>query len=48
MSEEQKANITVNLKEVPTTVEAGAQNQQIIDVECKNIFTVAPRMSMSF
>ncbi len=48
LTEEQKSSMMVDLKEVTSVLEAGAQKQQLIDIECKNVFTQAPRFSISF
>jgi len=38
----------VHLKPVPPLLEAGAQKQQVVDVECKTVFSQAPRLNISF
>ncbi len=38
----------VDLKSVPSTIEGGAQKQQLVDVECKNIFFEAPKIEIKF
>ena len=38
----------VDLKAVPSTIEGGAQKQQLIDVECKNVFFEAPKIEIKF
>lgn len=40
--------VMVDLKPIPTTIEGGAQKQQLVDVECKNIFFDAPKIEISF
>lgn len=38
----------VDLKPIPTTIEGGAQKQQLVDVECKNVFFDAPKVEIKF
>ena len=48
MSDELKDCMMVDIKPVPTVIEGGAQKQQLIDVECKNIFFDAPKLEITF
>ena len=48
MAPELGDKIAVNLKPVPSTIEGGAQKQQLVDVECKNIFFEAPMLEIKF
>ena len=48
LTQEDEAAVTVHLKPVSLVLEAGAQKQQVVDVECKSVFTQAPRISISF
>ena len=36
--------LEINLQQMPTTVDAGAQQQQVINVDCKNVFFEAPHL----
>lgn len=40
--------VMVDLKSVPATIEGGAQIQQLVDVECKNVFFEAPKIEIKF
>lgn len=40
--------VTVDVKPTAPTLEGGAQKQQLIDVECKNIFFEAPKLEIQF
>lgn len=48
MTDELKECMMVDLKPIPTTIEGGAQKQQLVDVECKNIFFDAPKIEIKF
>lgn len=41
-------SLFVDVKPTPPTIEGGAQKQQLIDVECKNIFAEAPTLEIKF
>lgn len=41
-------NIVVTMKSVASTIEGGAQKQQLLDVECMNVFFEAPRIEITF
>ena len=41
-------NLMIDLKSIPSTIEGGAQKQQLVDVECKNIFFEAPKIEIKF
>lgn len=41
-------SVMVDLKPVASTIEGGAQKQQLVDVECKDIFFVAPKLEIKF
>ena len=40
--------LEINLQQMPTTVDAGAQQQQVINVDCKNVFFEAPHLEIKF
>ena len=40
--------LSLDYKPVPGTIDAGAQVQQIINVECLGVFLEAPIMKVSF
>ena len=40
--------LMIDLKSLPTTIEGGAQKQQLIDVECKSMFFDAPKLEIRF
>ena len=40
--------LSLDYKPVPGTIDAGAQVQQIINVECLGVFPEAPVMKVSF
>jgi hypothetical protein len=41
-------SVSVSAKPIPSMIEGGAQKQQLIDVECKNIFFDAPKLEVQF
>lgn len=41
-------HLFVAVKPIPATIEGGAQKQQLIDVECKDVFTEAPILEIKF
>ena len=45
---ELEEKLMVDLKSVPTTIEGGAQKQQLVDVECKTVFFEAPKIDIRF
>lgn len=40
--------VFVDVKPTPPTIEGGAQKQQLIDVECRNVFAEPPRLEIKF
>ena len=40
--------VSVVVKPTESTIEGGAQKQQLIDVECKNIFFEATKLEIQF
>ena len=40
--------VNVEVKSAPPTIEGGAQIQQLIDVECTNVFCEAPKLEVQF
>ena len=48
MTEKQEGEMVISMKDVPSSIDVGEQIQQIVDVECKNIFMEAPRVEIKF
>ena len=48
MASDLEGAVMVDLKTVPTAIEGGAQIQQLVDVECKNVFFEAPKVEIKF
>lgn len=40
--------LMVDVKPTPSTIEGGAQKQQLIDLECKKVFLEAPKLEINF
>lgn len=40
--------LVMQVKPVAATLESGAQVQQLLTIECKNIFTDQPRLMVNF
>lgn len=43
-----KDHLFVDVKPTSPTIEVGAQKQQLIDVECKDIFSEVPKLEIKF
>lgn len=48
ISPELQECMMVDINSIPSTIEGGAQKQQLVDVECKNVFFEAPKLEISF
>ncbi len=40
--------VKIDLQSTLSTIEGGAQKQQLIDIECKNVFLDAPKIAITF